>query len=117
MPSEAERAVDDDRAGLGERGGEHVQTPLEHDGYVAIVAAHAPSDGVGGRWVPPAAGWGNAARTAWSPPALKGKWPSDDGEVPSADRLEREEAEPYVQIARERFGIQGERHASHFAPL
>ncbi|CAM5381650.1 hypothetical protein SRIMM317S_02577 [Streptomyces rimosus subsp. rimosus] len=52
VPSEAERAVDDDRAGLGERGGEHVQTPLEHDGYVAIVAAHAPSDGVGGRWVP-----------------------------------------------------------------
>ncbi|GES34396.1 hypothetical protein San01_68840 [Streptomyces angustmyceticus] len=41
MPAEAERAVDDDRAGLRESGGEHVQTPLEHDGDVASAVGHA----------------------------------------------------------------------------
>ncbi|GGV96566.1 hypothetical protein GCM10010230_15000 [Streptomyces narbonensis] len=52
MAAEAQGAVDDDRAGALQCGGQHVQAPLEHHRDVAVVAQCALSDPA--RWdVPP----------------------------------------------------------------
>ncbi|GFE17517.1 hypothetical protein Sgleb_55640 [Streptomyces glebosus] len=145
MPSEAERAVDDDRTGLGERGREQVQTPLEHDGYVASVVAHAAAPPRSARlprqsahlfltrslrslmclpmgWAAggaPAAGWG--CRTYRLVPARS------EGEVALRRRgsdvgrpWEREEAEPYVRRAHARNPVSKESvtppTSRHFSP-
>ena len=43
VAAEAEGAVDDDRARLGERGGQQVQAPLEHHRDVSTVWLKGPS--------------------------------------------------------------------------
>ncbi|GHJ29047.1 hypothetical protein TPA0910_34800 [Streptomyces hygroscopicus subsp. sporocinereus] len=110
MAAEAQGAVDHDRAGPGESGGQHVQAALEHDGNMESVAAHCAARA-------PFWGSGEEGTHLRVPTRSEGEaayWRRGS----DVRRPEREEAEGYVRTALTRnSGVRGERHASHFAPL